>query len=290
MHAISIGSSGEGRLWRRFGGGLLAQFLAARLVPRADSGIRFGGKGGGGDLSGEGLASIRVRQVPILDSVNDEGDMFFRGEQDLDRLPTNEAPKGQSGNGGRIKVPRRIVVAVRSLEGVAAAEDLPDVGNGLVWGIDKEFVIVAAHRLVEGSEFVGLESLVLRVGKVVNNVLGDGAQERVQDFCWCLVWLVKIAIVVELLLCLGMLGSRRRWRRRRCWGRFWPCVGGGNHGDVLTSVCTALAGPGQSATMGRGLDLLIAASSGNNKTADRGRVDPRRKREVEGLRTEHPPG
>lgn len=64
--------------------------------------------------------------------------MLFGGEQNLDGLPANETAQGQGGDAGGIKVPGRIVVAVGSLERVAAAKDLPDVGDGFVWSVDKE--------------------------------------------------------------------------------------------------------------------------------------------------------
>lgn len=65
--------------------------------------------------------------------------MLVGGEQDLNGLPAHKAPEGQGRDGWRVKVPGRIIVAVGGLERVAAAKDLPDVGNGFVWSVDKKF-------------------------------------------------------------------------------------------------------------------------------------------------------
>lgn len=138
VYAIAIRSSRECRPWRLFRSGLLAQFLAAGLVPCADAFVGLGGKGRSSQVCGKWFASIRVCQIPVLDSVNDEGHMLFGCEQDLDGFPADEAAEAQGGDGGRIKVPGRIIVAVGGLERVAAAKDLPDVGDGFVWSIDKE--------------------------------------------------------------------------------------------------------------------------------------------------------
>lgn len=139
VYAIAIRRGGKGGSRSRFGGSLLAQFLPAGLVPCADRGVRFGGKGSGSDVSWKRLASVGICQIPVLDSVDDEWDMFFWGEQNLDGLPAHKAPEGQGGNGGRVKVPGGIVIAVGGLEGVAAAKDLPDVGDGFVWSVAEEF-------------------------------------------------------------------------------------------------------------------------------------------------------
>lgn len=63
VDAVLVGGcGGEGwtRRGRRFGGGFLAQLLAAGLVPGADFGIGLGGEGGGGDVRGKRLAVVRV--------------------------------------------------------------------------------------------------------------------------------------------------------------------------------------------------------------------------------------
>lgn len=153
VDAVVVGGGGGGgeggaRRGRGFGGGFFAQLLAAGLVPGADLGVGLGGEGGGGDGRGERLAGVWVAQVPVLDGVEDEGHVLFRGEQDLDGLPAHEAAEGDGGDGGGLEVPGGVVVAVGGLEGVAAAEDLPNVGDGLVGRVDEEFCVTGAKRAV----------------------------------------------------------------------------------------------------------------------------------------------
>lgn len=138
VYAIAIRSRRERRPWRFFWCGLFAQFLAAGLVPRTDAWVGLGRKGRGSEVCWKRFAGIRVCQFPVLDRVDNEGHMLFGSEQNLDGLPANEAAQCQGGDGGRVKVPGRIVVAVGSFERVAAAKDLPYVGDGFVWSVDKE--------------------------------------------------------------------------------------------------------------------------------------------------------
>lgn len=131
----------------------------------------------------------------MSDSVEYEWHVLLRSEQDLYGLPAHEAAEGDGGDGGGFEIPGGVVVAVGGLEGVAAAEDLPYVGDGLVGRVDEEFcvarakwravsewnwdgmkdkkfgiltVIVAAYSLVEGSKLARLEGLVLLVAEVVD--------------------------------------------------------------------------------------------------------------------------
>jgi hypothetical protein len=62
----------------------------------------------------------------------EEGDMYGGVEQDLDRLPPNEATKGKRGNRWR-----RVVVRSR-LEGVLAADIAPYIRDTVVGDLEEE--------------------------------------------------------------------------------------------------------------------------------------------------------
>lgn len=70
-------------------------------------------------------------QVPALDGLLDERYVFLGAQQYLDRLPSNEATKGQGWDG------RGVEVVVGGLHGVLTAGYLPNVGYGGKWHIDK---------------------------------------------------------------------------------------------------------------------------------------------------------
>lgn len=78
-----------------------------------------------------------------------------------------------------------------------AAEDLPDVGDRLMWGVHEKTVVVTPNSLVEGGKLGGVQSSVLLVAYLIRNMLSDGTQQRIEYFGRGLVWLVEISI--ELL-------------------------------------------------------------------------------------------
>lgn len=130
LHAI--GCRRKCRPGRGLRCGFLAQLLAAGCMPRGDVRIRRGGEGSSRNVPWERLARVGIFQPPVLDRERYVGHMLIGLEQDLDGLPASETPWGQGGYGGSL------IVIVGRLESVLAAKDLPDVGDGLAWGIHEE--------------------------------------------------------------------------------------------------------------------------------------------------------
>jgi len=102
-------------------GSLTAHSFTARLVPQIHLCISLGREYGGRQLFWEDVSRLRVPQSPVLDGMLEKGDMFFRPEQNLNRLPSRETPWGKSGDRRRRKV------VVGWLKGVLASCYLPDV-------------------------------------------------------------------------------------------------------------------------------------------------------------------
>ena len=95
----------------------------------------------------------RVDEVEALHRDLQEGDMLLGLEQQLDRLPSHEAGRGQGWDGGRG------VGILFGLQGVVAAEGLVDEGEGGLRGLEEERVVVPADETVEGCELGGGQSL-----------------------------------------------------------------------------------------------------------------------------------
>lgn len=86
--------------------------------------------------------------------------MLFGPEKDLDRFPSREAPRRQSGNRGRI------VVILGGLQAMLAASHMPHVRDGRVRRLKEQGVIVTADGFVKRSEFLGGEVLIILVAKL----------------------------------------------------------------------------------------------------------------------------
>lgn len=101
-------------------------------MPLVHIDVGFRREGLAGQVGRERRPIVGVLQVPVAHGILEKGDMFLGSQKQFNALPADESLQRQGRDGGRVEV------IVARLQGVLAPRNLPDVGYGLMWNVDKE--------------------------------------------------------------------------------------------------------------------------------------------------------